>query len=248
MAAEQQQSFVIESWRRKIEGIRQYPPIDYKLIFNEAVKNLAQHTYSLLDIGTGTGRVIFENGLNTIYGRVTGIDIRREMIDICRKHADGMRNVEFRVMDDRKMDFRDESFDVVTSMFSPNSPKEVYRVLTNGGYLIGLWGLKGDHKEFVGQFPEACALWDGESFEKLKQRKSRLEEAGFKVISSTVMKYKWIFKDEEVFKEFYQKICFAPIFEGKEGRLKNMRRQIDGSIHITRVIGTVVARKLIDRA
>lgn len=250
MAGEQQyqQHLVIEKWKRKIEGIQQYPPIDYKLIFNEAVRNLAHRTYSVLDIGTGAGRVIFENHLPDIYGKVVGIDIRPEMIALCRRNAEGIANLEFQAMDDRKMSFGEGSFDVVTSMFSPNDANEVYRVLNRGGYFIGLWSLKGDHREFTAAFPEAKKLWDRTFFETILERKKRLESAGFRVISNNVMKYKWIFKDEETFKEFYQKICFAPVFDGRENMLRNIRRHIDGSIHITRVLGTTVARKLVDKS
>jgi ubiquinone/menaquinone biosynthesis C-methylase UbiE len=240
--------FAIERWKRKVEGIRQYPPIDYKLIFNSAVTNVAHGTYSMLDIGTGAGRVIFDNRLWETYGKVTGIDIRPEMVELCsgQARASGIGNAEFRVMDATNMEFRDESFDVVTSMFSPYSPPEVYRVLMKGGYFIGLWSLRGDHREFLSAFPEAGALWGTDTGETISQRRRRLESAGLKVISNTVMKYKWVFKDEEVFKDFYQKICFAPVFEGRESRLNRIRRHIDGSIQITRVLGTTIARKIVD--
>ncbi len=236
---------ILDAWRKKVEGIQSDPPIDYKTVFNETVRNIGDVKYSLLDIGTGAGRVIFENNLNKLYRKVVGIDIRPEMIELCKESSKGMKNVEFFVMDATKqMTFKPGSFDVVSAMFPPFNPSEINRVLSPGGYFILLSSLKGDHKEVVKYFPELERFSSGNySFTTLKALSRNLRNSGFKIVATTAMKYKWIFRDEEVLKRWYEKVAFRRIFDGSEEKLASLRRNIDGKITITRFLCTTVARK-----
>jgi SAM-dependent methyltransferase len=236
---------VIERWKKKVEGIRFDPPIDYKLTFSNTLTNMADMKYSLLDIGTGAGRVIFENGLDKIYRKIVGIDIRPEMIQICKERAKGMKNVEFHVMDSTKqMDFKPGSFDVISAMFPPFNPHEVHRLLSPGGYFVLLSSLKGDHKEVVKLFPEVERETSGGYYNTVKGLNTALRGVGFKIMASSILRYKWIFKDEEILKEFYEKISFAPVFEGREEKLAELKRSINGSIMVTRLLCTTVAKKV----
>jgi SAM-dependent methyltransferase len=239
------QDIVMDVWRKKVEGIQSDPPIDYKTVFNETVRNMADIKYSLLDIGTGAGRVIFENKLDKLYGRIVGVDIRPEMIDICKKNSKGMKNVEFFVEDaTKRMRFKPGSFDVVSAMFPPINPNEINRILSPGGYFVLLSSLKGDHKEIVKYFPELEKFSSGNySFITLKSLGRSLKNSGFKIMSTTAMKYKWIFRDEEVLKRWYEKVTFRHIFDGSEDKLASLRRNIDGRIAVTRFLCTTVARK-----
>jgi ubiquinone/menaquinone biosynthesis C-methylase UbiE len=240
-----EKQLVLEAWKKKVEGIQSDPPIDYKTVFNETVRKIADIKYSILDIGTGAGRVIFENNLGKIYRKVVGIDIRPEMIELCRERAKGMKNVEFLVTDATKqMPFKPGSFDVVSAMFPPFSPDEVNRVLGSGGYFVLLSSLKGDHKEVARFFPELEKYSSGNySFTTLKNLSHNLKNSGFKVVSTTAMKYKWVFRDEEALKRWYEKVTFRRIFDGHEDRLASLPRNIDGRIPVTRFLCTMVARK-----
>ncbi len=240
-----EKELVLETWRKKVEGIQSDPPIDYKTVFNETVKNVADIKYSLLDIGTGAGKVIFENNLDKLYRKVVGIDIRPEMIELCKESAAGMKNVEFFVDDATKqMRFKSGSFDVVSAMFPPFNPNEINRDLTPGGYFVLLSSLKGDHKEIVEHFPELEKFSSGNySFTTLKVLSHALKNSGFKIIATTAMKYKWIFRDEEVLKRWYEKVTFRRIFDGREDRFAALRKNIDGRITVTRFLCTTVARK-----
>ncbi len=236
---------VIELWKKKVEGIKSDPPIDYKTTFYETVKSLANSRYSILDIGTGTGRVIFENNLEKYYRKVVGIDIRPEMIEICREHGKGMKNVEFHVMDaTREMKFRTGTFDVITALFPPYNSNEINRLLSPGGYFIVMSSLKGDHKELVKYFPDIAKYGSGYPSTTLKEITTSLKTSGFKIVSCNVLKYKWIFRDQEVMKRFYEKITFRSIFDGGEGKLNLLNRNIDGSITVTRLVATVVAKRV----
>ncbi len=236
---------LISKWKRKSEGIRYEPPIDYRIVFNELVKNLSNKKHSFLDIGTGTGKVIFGNNLQEKYGKVVGIDIESEMIEICKEKSTKIQNAEFLVMDStKKMSFPDKSFDVVVVMFAPYNIQEVYRLLKPEGYFILLWGFKGDHKELTDLFPEIFDLWDKRLyFETVEERKMNLECAGLKMVGNNILNYKWVFRDRESLKEFYEKILLTKIFDGKEERLSKLKELESREIPVTRIIGTTIAKK-----
>jgi|GEM_PF-3637306 len=234
-------SKLIEKWKRETEK-RYEPPIDYRIIFNECVKNCASKEYTLLDIGTGTGKVIFENELFKFYKKVIGIDIEPRMIEICKEKVKqlGLKNVEFYIADStKKIDFEDESFNVITVMFAPFSFEEVSRLLCRGGYFIWLCGIRGDHKEVVELFPDKVEL-KSENFE---EKEKKLNKVRLKVTGYNILKYKWIFPDIDVLKEFYEKIFLKEIFK-KEGKRLEKLKTHNKEISLTRRICTIIARKI----
>jgi ubiquinone/menaquinone biosynthesis C-methylase UbiE len=95
----------------------------------------------LLDVGCGVGSAagaIAERGDL----HVVGVDVDPAQIAAARASAT-RPNLEFRVMDATKLEFADESFDVVTSsMATHHIPRweqavaEMIRVLRPGGYLV----------------------------------------------------------------------------------------------------------------
>ncbi len=233
-------------WKRQSEGISYEPEIEYDLVFNESVKGFGSRSSSLLDLGTGTGKTIFKNDLFRFYGKIAAIDVEPAMIKLFNENAKGKSNIKSYVMDSmKKLDFPDGNFDVITSRFSPFDESEAFRLLSDGGYLVMLRGIKGDHREIMKLYPEVRGLPNIEEyFESIKERNDKLRKAGFAVQSTNLLKYKWVFSDEEALKYFYEKIFFAPIFDGKADRLRKINRYIKGEIPVTRIICTTIARRL----
>ncbi|MCL5430669.1 MAG: class I SAM-dependent methyltransferase [Candidatus Marsarchaeota archaeon] len=238
-------SLILERWKSKISGIKFDPPVDYKTTFWESVRGLANKNHAFLDVGTGVGKVIFVNDLSSLYRKVVGIDIMPEMISICKNKAKeaNAKNLDFKVMDAMDMDFTDGSFDVVSSMFSPVNFNEAYRVLSPGGYLVCMYSLEKDHREVSRAFPEAFSKTDSRMYKNVPDLNRKLEAAGFSVTLNNVLHYKWLFKDEETLVNFYEKITFSQAFSKKGDRLAMLKRRIDMSIPVTRVICTTVAKK-----
>ena len=172
-------------------GIRYDPPWEYKSHFYQAVSGLGGRKKSLLDLGTGTGKVIFETRAYESYEGVFGIDIEPGMIDLARKRARQIGvQVSFIQGDNLDLPFPKESFQIVTSMFSPYTPEEAFRVLAPGGHFILLWGLYGDHRELTSLFPEIFSLWKGRLyFETFAEREERLEKAGLHLLGHTTLPY-----------------------------------------------------------
>jgi len=101
---------------------------------------------SVLDIGSGAGFDLYVAGrLVGESGRVCGIDLTREMVDLARQNiaASGMNNIEVTHVSSEEIPYSDNTFDTVISNGVINlSPckqelyQEIFRVLKNGGKLL----------------------------------------------------------------------------------------------------------------
>ena len=101
----------------------------------------------ILDLGCGAGRTtinLFKKGFTNIIG----LDIADKLIDFAKQYSKNHSlDIDFVVGDATKLDFADNSFDIVIFSFNgmqcipglvnrKNALKEVYRVLKPGGYFI----------------------------------------------------------------------------------------------------------------
>lgn len=96
---------------------------------------------TVLDIGTGTGRFVFEFADEAT--QVIGIDISDRMIEIANSKIGIKNNIEFYIMDARRLNFPTDCFDCVTSVgtfeFTKDLSsflKEIHRVLKPKGQFI----------------------------------------------------------------------------------------------------------------
>ncbi len=100
---------------------------------------------NVLDIGSGAGFDIYvANRLVGESGRVCGIDLTREMVDLARKNLaeSGMNNIEIIHVSSEEIPYNNNTFDTVISNGVINlSPckqelfQEIFRVLKNDGKL-----------------------------------------------------------------------------------------------------------------
>jgi len=100
---------------------------------------------NLLDIGSGAGFDLYvAKRLVGDFGRVSGIDLTPEMVEVARKNlaGTGMINIEVINVSSEKIPFNDKTFDTVISNGVINlSPckhdlfREILRVLKDGGKL-----------------------------------------------------------------------------------------------------------------
>jgi ArsR family transcriptional regulator len=110
-----------------------------------------EHLGELLDIGTGTGRMLRLLGVNA--ESAVGIDISREMLVLARSnlHAAGLDHLSVRQGNMYQLRFADGSFDTVTIdqvLYRAEQPDEVLReaarVLRPGGRLLLVEYLTGE--------------------------------------------------------------------------------------------------------
>jgi ArsR family transcriptional regulator len=110
----------------------------------------------LLDIGTGTGRMLRLLGVTA--SSAVGIDISRQMLVVARSnlHAAGLDHLSVRQGNMYQLRFADASFDTVTIdqvLYQAEQPAEVLReagrVLRPGGRLLLVEFLTGEARESV---------------------------------------------------------------------------------------------------
>jgi SAM-dependent methyltransferase len=97
---------------------------------------LASQDARVLDAGCGSGRLLDEL---TIYGRVSGLDINPDSVDVARRR--GHDDVQEGVVE--SLPWEDETFDLITSLDVVEHTaddrvtlRELRRVLAPGGYLL----------------------------------------------------------------------------------------------------------------
>lgn len=98
----------------------------------------------ILDVGTGAGNFI--GLIKSLYGdykKIIGIDTIEGAVNVASKNYADDEKITFKVMDALKMDFEDESFDLVCLSNSLHHlvdvkaiMKEMERVLSKGGYIV----------------------------------------------------------------------------------------------------------------
>ena len=99
----------------------------------------------VLDLGSGAGLDCFIAAKKVGSGRVIGVDMTEEMIEMSRRNSEkyGFKNVEFRLGEIESLPVDDNSVDVIISNcvinLSPDKSKvfkEAFRVLRKGGRLF----------------------------------------------------------------------------------------------------------------
>ena len=101
---------------------------------------------NILDIGTGTGVVALQAAQLIDSGKVTGIDLSEEMLAKAKNKAARLKveqKVHFIQMDAESLNFDDEKFDAVVSLFALlhfpeplTALEEIYRILRPGGRMV----------------------------------------------------------------------------------------------------------------
>lgn len=124
---------------KELEGIQKKA---WLTVLKEQFPEKDKEDLKILDIGTGPG--FFPVILAEEDFHVTAVDCTPQMLDKARENAgDLCKNITFLRMDAQKLDFEDESFDVVISrnltwnLENPEAAyKEWHRVLKQGGKLL----------------------------------------------------------------------------------------------------------------
>ena len=174
----------------------------------EILNEIAGEESKILDLGTGGGEKVLEHFPKA--KEILATDFSEGMIETANKNLElsGRKDVTFKIMDNFDMDVPDDYFDVVVARNTPTDPKQIYKCLKKGGYLLihgvdkaDCWELKllfGKGQGYTGLKP--ISLVDYEN----------VLDAGFEDVELVPIHEREYFKNEELFKEFLKKV---PIIE-----------------------------------
>lgn len=101
-----------------------------------AAQHLGKRDICYLDAGCGTGyytKAVSDTLSQEGPVKTAGVDLSRDAVRMCAK---AMPSGEFAVASVYDMPFADESFDLITNVFSPMANEEYVRVLKKGGVLL----------------------------------------------------------------------------------------------------------------
>lgn len=104
--------------------------------YEDEIKKHTNKESKLLDLGTAAGEKVLKYFPDCL--EILGTDFSDEMIKAANKNLieSGRKNIKFKVMDNLKMNTPDDYFDLVTARHTVTDPKQIYRTLKPGGFLI----------------------------------------------------------------------------------------------------------------
>jgi ubiquinone/menaquinone biosynthesis C-methylase UbiE len=180
----------------------------------EILNQLANKNSRILDLGTGGGEKVIEFFPDC--QEILATDFSPMMIKTAIKNLEksGRKNITFKIMDNLKMEVPDDYFDIVVARNTVTDPKQIYKCLKEGGYLLihgvdkaDCWNLKllfGRGQGFTDKNP--ISLVDYENVLK----------AGFKDAELVPLHEREYFKNEILFKEFLKKVPIIDDFSEEE--------------------------------
>ena len=105
-------------------------------VYEDEIKKYAKKDSKILDLGTAAGEKVLKRFPEC--AEILGTDFSEEMIKVANKNLkeSGRKNITFRVMNNLEMDTPYNYFDIVTARHTVTDPKQIYKTLKPGGYLI----------------------------------------------------------------------------------------------------------------
>lgn len=105
-------------------------------IYEDEIVKHSNVNSKILDLGTAAGEKVLKRFPKC--AEILGTDFSEEMIKNANINLaqSGRKNITFRVMNNLKMDTPDNYFDLVTARHTVTNPKQIYKTLKFGGYLI----------------------------------------------------------------------------------------------------------------
>ena len=223
---------------------------------HEVLKKLSTRESKILDLGTGGGEKVIS--LYPDCAEILGTDFSSGMIETANRNLkrSGRKNITFRLMDNLHMDVPENYFDIVVARNTVTDPKQIYKCLKPGGYLLiggvdkyDCWSLKrifGKGQSYNNERPISIVDYEN------------VLDAGFKDVELIPIYEREYFKNRVLFKEFLKKVPIIDDFsEEQEDNKECLTHEIndelldeyiqentyDGQIRLLRRYYGIVAKK-----
>ena len=221
----------------------------------EELAKVTNKESKVLDLGTGGGEKVLKSFPDC--AEILGTDFSEEMIKTANKNLikSKRRNITFRVMDNLKMDVPDEYFDVVVARNTVTDPKQIYKALKKGGYLLIRGVDKDDCYSLKMMFKRGQGYKDKKPISIIDYE--NVLKAGFKDVELIPLHEREYFKNKELFKAFLEKVPIIDDFSEIESNENYEKTPIeddildkyikentyDGRIRLLRRYYGIIARK-----
>jgi SAM-dependent methyltransferase len=189
-----------EGWDfSKLKREKEPLPWDYEDILKKYLKKSDR----VLDIGTGGGELCIT--LAPFFNEGVGIDHSKERLGTARKKLPPnlKKKVSYLFMDAQRLDFKNETIDVVINRHAPIFADEIARVLKPGGYFISQQ-VGGENSENIFKtfgWPPSGEYWKGFWAKKgfkprnIENADKDFRKLGFQILSRQSAKTRYWFKD-----------------------------------------------------
>ena len=186
--------------------------------FFEEIRKRANKDSRILDLGTGGGEKVLEHYPDC---EILATDFSSAMIETANKNLrkSGRNNITFRVMDNLHMDVPEESFDIVTARNTVIDPKQIYRALKPGGFLLIHGVDKYDCFDLKREFGRGQAVADKEPISVIDYR--TVLDAGFNDTELVPLHQREFFKNRELLKAFLLKVPIIDDFSEEDKDFKD---------------------------
>ena len=170
----------------------------------ELLNKLANKGAKILDLGTGGGEKVLKYFPKV--KEILATDYSEGMIETAKKNlaASGRKDVTFRLMDNLKMDVPENYFDVVVARNTVTDPKQIYKCLKKGGYLLIRGVDKYDCWSLKLLFGKGQGLYDKRPISIVDYE--NVLNAGFNDVELIPIHEREYFKNKELFIEFLKKV------------------------------------------
>ena len=224
--------------------------------FFGTLNKLANKDSKILDLGTGGGEKVLERFPEC--AEILATDFSEGMIETAKKNLEksGRKNITFRLMDNLAMDVPDNYFDIVVARNTVTDPKQIYKCLKPGGYLLIHGVDKADCWNMKVLFGKGQAYKDKKPISLIDYE--NVLNAGFKDAELIPLHEREYFKNEFLFKAFLKKVPILDDFSEEEGSNKETigspldekllnkyikENSYDGKIRLLRRYYGIIAKK-----
>lgn len=185
----------------------------------EILKDVTNEESRVLDLGCGGGEKLLKCFPKV--KEIVGTDFSREMINTANKNLEksNKKNISFRIMDNLNMDTPDNYFDVVVARNTVTDPKQIYKTLKPGGYLLIRGVDMYDCYELKRIFGKGQAYHDKKPISIIDYE--NVLDAGFKDVELVPIHEREYFKSRELFKAFLLKVPIIDDFSEEDFDIKD---------------------------
>jgi ubiquinone/menaquinone biosynthesis C-methylase UbiE len=185
----------------------------------DLLKKLSNKDSKILDLGTGGGEKLLKFFPDC--KEILGTDFSTEMIKTANENLkkSGRSNIEFRIMDNLNMNVKDEYFDIVVARNTVTDPRQIYKCLKKGGYLLIRGVDKYDCHALKLIFKRGQAYNDVKPISIIDYE--NVLNAGFEDVELVPIHEREYFKNRYLFKEFLKKVPIIDDFSEENNDVKD---------------------------